>query len=78
MRKKNPERMKNMKIEAKLHTVHFPYPKTPPKRVRIYVPEHNEGEKMPVIYMTDGQSLELVISGAGTPHDWLGITVHPA
>ena len=55
MRKKNPERMKNMKIEAKLHTVHFPYPKTPPKRVRIYVPEHNEGEKMPVIYMTDGQ-----------------------
>ena len=57
MRKKNPERMKNMKIEAKLHTVQFPYPKTPPKRVRIYVPEHNAGEKIPVIYMTDGQSL---------------------
>ena len=27
------------------------------RRVRVYVPAHEEGEKLPVIYMTDGQNL---------------------
>ena len=46
-----------MTIPEKLHNVYFPYPKLPPRRVRGYVPEHEEGETMPVIYMTDGQNL---------------------
>ena len=44
-------------VPEKLHNVYFPYPKLPPRRVRVYVPEHEEGETMPVIYMTDGQNL---------------------
>lgn len=27
------------------------------RKVRVYVPEHEEAEKLPVIYMTDGQNL---------------------
>ncbi|HCA05481.1 MAG TPA: hypothetical protein DEO32_06260 [Ruminococcaceae bacterium] len=49
--------MISVTVPEKLHTVSFPYPKLPPRRVRIYVPEHEEGETMPVIYMTDGQNL---------------------
>lgn len=49
--------MIDVKIPEKLHTVYFPFPKCPQRRVRIYVPEHEEGETMPVIYMTDGQNL---------------------
>lgn len=44
-------------IEEKLFELHLPYPDEDGRRVRVYVPEHNEDEKLPVIYMTDGQNL---------------------
>ena len=42
---------------SKLHTVNLPFPDKGDRRVWIYVPEHNENEKLPVVYMTDGQNL---------------------
>ena len=44
-------------IEEKLYELYLPYPNRDDRQVRVYVPAHNEGEKMPVIYMTDGQNL---------------------
>ncbi len=38
-------------------TMSLPYPIGGSKKVRVYIPEHEEGEKFPVIYMTDGQNL---------------------
>ena len=44
-------------IEEKIFELYLPYPDKDDRRVRVYVPEHEEGEKLPVIYMTDGQNL---------------------
>lgn len=46
-----------MKIKAELHEVLLPYPDMPQRRVRVFVPAHEEGERLPVVYMTDGQNL---------------------
>lgn len=42
---------------SEFHTVNLPFPDKGDRRVWIYVPEHNENEKLPVVYMTDGQNL---------------------
>lgn len=44
-------------IEAKIYTELLPYPNRENRKILIYVPEHNEGEKLPVVYMLDGQNL---------------------
>ncbi|MBQ1388748.1 MAG: hypothetical protein IIY78_03885 [Clostridia bacterium] len=51
------EEDKDGMIEEKVHTLKFPYGSTGERTVRVYVPEHKEGETFPVIYMTDGQNL---------------------
>ena len=40
-----------------LITLQLPYREAGTKTVRVYVPEHDDGERLPVIYMTDGQNL---------------------
>ena len=44
-------------INSKLHTISLPYPDKEDRRVWVYVPTHNEGDVLPVIYMLDGQNL---------------------
>ena len=44
-------------IPAGLTTLSLPYSDSLQKTVRVYVPEHKKGQKLPVIYMTDGQSV---------------------
>ena len=44
-------------VEEKLSTLFLPYPGRLDRMVRVFVPRHEEGEKLPVIYMTDGQNL---------------------
>lgn len=44
-------------IQEKLMTMNLPYFEGKSKTVRVFVPQHEEGEKLPVIYMTDGQNL---------------------
>ena len=44
-------------IKEKLTTLFLPYPDRLDRMVRVFVPEHEEGETFPVIYMTDGQNL---------------------
>ena len=43
--------------KEQLITLQLPYRETGTKTVRVFVPEHSEGELLPVIYMTDGQNL---------------------
>ena len=43
-------------IQEQITTLTLPYP-LGGKRVRVYVPAHEEGETFPVVYMTDGQNL---------------------
>lgn len=43
--------------DAKLHTIKLPYPDKDDRTVWVYVPSHSYGEKLPVVYMTDGQNL---------------------
>lgn len=40
-----------------LITLTLPYPGGREKKIRIYVPAHDDGEVFPVVYMTDGQNL---------------------
>lgn len=40
--------------DAKLHTIKLPYPDKGDRNVWVYVPSHSDGEKLPVVYMTDG------------------------
>ncbi len=40
-----------------LTVLHLPYPDGTERTVRVFVPAHEEGNKLPVIYMTDGQNL---------------------
>lgn len=51
--------------DAKLHTIKLPYPDKGDITVWIYVPSHSDGEKLPVVYMTDGQNL---FDDNSTPH----------
>ena len=44
-------------INESLTTLTLPYDDSRTKTVRVFVPAHGEGEKFPVIYMTDGQNL---------------------
>ena len=44
-------------IKEKIVDIHAPYPKDKKRLVRVYIPEHEENQKLPVIYMTDGQNL---------------------
>lgn len=43
--------------EEKLVDLRLPYPKMKDRLVRVYVPKHEESDKLPVVYMTDGQNL---------------------
>ena len=53
-------------IEEQLLTLSFPYPERGERPVRVFVPAHEEGERLPVIYMTDGQNLfDVESSGFG-------------
>ena len=44
-------------IPAELVSLELRYNENRSKLVRVFVPEHKKGEKLPVIYMTDGQSV---------------------
>lgn len=44
-------------IREELFELSLPYYTGKNRRVRVYVPEHEEAERLPVIYMTDGQNL---------------------
>lgn len=44
-------------IEEKLVTLWLPYYTGQDRKVRVFVPQHEEDEMLPVIYMMDGQSL---------------------
>ena len=44
-------------IKEEIVKLSLPYSDKGQKVVRVYVPEHEEGETFPVIYMTDGQNL---------------------
>ena len=52
-------------VDAKLHTIKLPYPDKDDRTVWVYVPSHSDGEKLPVVYMTDGQNL---FDDNSTPH----------
>ena len=57
-------------LNSKLHTISLPFPDKDNRTVWIYVPQHNEDEKLPVIYMTDGQNL---FDENSTPHGSWGV-----
>ena len=44
-------------LREQLLTLSFPYPGRGERPVRVFLPERGEDEKLPVIYMTDGQNL---------------------
>lgn len=44
-------------IQSKLHELLLPYPNKDDRKIWVYVPEHSEGDKLPVFYMMDGQNL---------------------
>ena len=44
-------------IQEQIHSLRLPYPGREERLVRVFVPAHEEGERLPVIYMTDGQNL---------------------
>ena len=44
-------------INEQVISFSLPYPEREDRLVRVFVPEHEEGETFPVIYMTDGQNL---------------------
>lgn len=44
-------------IKENLYEIYLPYPNEDDRRVRVFVPAHHEGERLPVVYMTDGQNL---------------------
>lgn len=52
-------------IKAEIKEILLPYPQKADRKIWVYVPEHNEGDILPVIYMTDGQNL---FDSAATPH----------
>lgn len=44
-------------IDAKISTAFLPYPEKGDRKIWVYVPKHKEDDKLPVVYMTDGQNL---------------------
>ncbi len=44
-------------IKEQFTDLFLPYPDHGDRLVRVFVPEHEENETLPVIYMTDGQNL---------------------
>jgi alpha-glucosidase len=44
-------------ISEVLTTLYLPYPGREKRTVRVFVPAHEENERLPVVYMTDGQNL---------------------
>ena len=44
-------------IKEELFKLSLPYYTGQNREVRVYIPEHKKAEKLPVIYMTDGQNL---------------------
>lgn len=44
-------------IKEELFELSLPYYTGRNRKIRVYVPEHEEAERLPVIYMTDGQNL---------------------
>ena len=44
-------------LKAELLTKMLPYPEKEDRKIWIYLPERSQDEKLPVIYMTDGQNL---------------------
>lgn len=44
-------------LSPELRELYLPYPGQPDRRVRVYLPEREEDEKLPVVYMTDGQNV---------------------
>ena len=44
-------------IPESITSLYLPYPGQEDRLVRVCVPEHEEGETFPVVYMTDGQNL---------------------
>ena len=45
----------------KLITLELAYLGTKTKTVRVFVPEHDDGELLPVIYMTDRICLKIIV-----------------
>ena len=52
-------------VDTELHTIKLPYPDKDDRTVWVYVPSHSDGEKLLVVYMTDGQNL---FDDNSTPH----------
>ena len=48
---------KKKTVPEELISIKLPYAGKDERLVRVFVPEHKKGEKLPVIYMTDGQSV---------------------
>ena len=44
-------------VKEELFVLSLPYDGNKDRTIRVFVPEHEKGEAMPVIYMTDGQNL---------------------
>ena len=44
-------------IPASITELYLPYPDKEDRLVRVYVPDREEGELLPVVYMTDGQNV---------------------
>ncbi len=44
-------------LEAKIITDVLPYPEKGDRKIWIYVPKHRQGNRLPVVYMPDGQNL---------------------
>ena len=44
-------------MEFSLSEFSLPYPDMPDRKIRVLTPPHKEGERLPVIYMSDGQNL---------------------
>lgn len=44
-------------INETITELYLPYPNKEDRLVRVYVPAHEDGETLPVIYMTDGQNV---------------------
>lgn len=43
--------------KSQIKEIYLPYPKKGERKIWIYLPQCDDGEKLPVIYMTDGQNL---------------------
>ncbi len=44
-------------VTSKINEIYLPYPEKGDRKIWVYIPAHEKGEKIPVVYMTDGQNL---------------------